>query len=103
MFFIMNPTSLFYKITKTISDFLIPFPNPHYDSMKTKKKKKTKNKIDKQKHLICPSHLQKCRDIQGIIGNQDSKGIPFSFLQRGPSRVETEAIHSFNADWRPET
>lgn len=62
------PNSLFYKITKEISDVFIPFPNPHYDSMKTK-----------QKTFNTPFPIIKiCRDIQGIIWNQDSKGGIFS-------------------------
>lgn len=92
----MIPNSLFYKITKTISDLFIPFPNPHYDSMKTKKRKK----IDKQKHLICPSHHQKMqRHSRHYWEPRQQKDSFFFFFSGGQVGLKTEVQDNNLAGW----
>lgn len=91
------PNSLFYKITKEISDVFIPFPNPHYDSMKTKQKQWKKNKT---KTFNTPFPSSKYAEtFKALFGTKTAREA--SFLSRGPCGVETEVWDDGSAGWEP--
>lgn len=69
MFLNMNPQFVILQdYKKKISEVFIPFPNPHYDSMKTK-----------PKHLIRPSHHQNMQRHSRHYLEPRQQGMPLFF------------------------